>query len=128
VPTPEAVARRRLEALAAIPEPRAFYAALAAILDQYLEARLHLGATRLTSVEIARSFQRLGVMETGWQESLETLLAECDRAKFSEENSNGWDRTAAIARARRTIDLLAANIASASSLANPWERLGDASL
>jgi hypothetical protein len=128
VTTAEMVARRRLESLAEIAEPRAFYAELAAILDQYIEARLQLGARRLTSIEIARAFQRIGVMETDWQESLEALLAECDRAKFSRESSPGWDRNAVIARARRTIDLLAANVASASRLANPWERFGDASL
>ncbi|HXB71164.1 MAG TPA: hypothetical protein VNY05_23210 [Candidatus Acidoferrales bacterium] len=130
VATPEAVARGRLHALAAITEPRAFYAELAAILNQYLEARLHLGAARLTSVEIAHALARVGVMSTGWQESLEALLGECDRAKFSGDEFSGngadWDRAAAMARARNIVDLLAANVASTPSLANPWERLGQA--
>jgi len=124
LPSPEAVARRRLDALSAIQDPPAFCAALTAILAQYLEARLQLGASRLTSVEIARAFQRIGVMDTAWQESLEALLAECDRARFGAEPAADWDQAAAIARARRTFDLLAANIASAPSLSNPWEHLG----
>jgi len=114
-------ARRRLAVLGASPDPdaRRFHNELAAILVQYVEARLALRSTRLTSHEIVREFRRNGVMSVEWQATLEEFFAECDRAKFA---------AAAVARCRGIIDGLAAQAAASPTLANPWEGWNNAAV
>jgi len=125
IETLEAVARRRLAALAAMPmmDARSFHHELAAILIKYVEARLALRSTRLTSGEIVREFRRNAVMSGEWQEMLEEFFAECDRAKFAPV-AREWDAAdaaSALSRCRRIIDGLAAQAAAAPTLASPWE-------
>jgi hypothetical protein len=126
----ESRARRRLAELAAhaAPDPRAFHAELADILLRYMEARLRLPSTRLTSRELLRAFERNGHMRSEWRERLEQLLAECDRAKFAPSFDAEWNSAAAILRARLILDALAVQVAAAPRLASPWEGWGDAAL
>jgi hypothetical protein len=126
----EACARRRLAELAAhaAPDARAFHAELADILLRYMEARLRLRSTRLTSKEILRAFERNGHMAAEWREQLEQLLAECDRAKFAPAFDDDWDPGATALRAKLILDALAAQVAAAPRLASPWEGWGDAAV
>jgi hypothetical protein len=126
----EARARRRLAGLAshAAPDPRAFHAELADILVRYMEARLGLPSTRLTSHEILCAFGRNGRMSAEWRERLEALLAECDRAKFAPAFDAAWDPAATALRGRRILDALAVEVAAAPRLASPWEGWGDAAV
>jgi hypothetical protein len=125
VETLEAEARGRLAALAAMrmQDARSFHNELAAILVRYVEARLALRSTRLTSGEIVREFRRNGVMSGEWQAMLEEFFADCDRAKFAPaaRDWDGADALAALARCRLIIDGLAAQAAASSTLASPWE-------
>jgi hypothetical protein len=126
----EACARRRLAELAghAAPDARAFHAELADILLRYMEARLRLPSTRLTSKEILRAFERNGHMAAEWRERLEDLLAECDRAKFAPAFDDNWDPGATALRAKLILDALAVQVAAAPRLASPWERWSDAAV
>ena len=126
----EAVARRRLDALAAsaAPDARAFHAELADILVRYVEASLGLPSTRLTSSEILRAFRRHGRMSAEWQCGLEELLAECDRAKFAPAFDAEWDPAASARRGREVLDALAVQVAAAPRLSSPWEGLRDAAV
>jgi hypothetical protein len=128
--TPEAQARVRLagvEAGIGTGDARAFYAELSAILTQYVEARLALRSTRLTSVEIRREFRRNGVMSAEWQTALGGFFDECDRAKFAPPGAV-LPGPEAVARCRRLIDQLAAKADAAPRLANPWEGWSNASV
>src|SRR5205823_8389687 len=94
---------------------RSFHNELAAILIKYVEARLALRSTCLTSGEIVREFRRNGVMSGEWQAMLEEFFAECDRAKFA-AGAREWDdanAVSAISQCRRIIDGLAAQAAAA---------------
>lgn len=126
----ETCARRRLAELAAhtAPDSRAFHAELADILLRYMEARLGLPSTRLTSKEILRAFERNGHMTREWRERLEQLLVECDRAKFAPAFEAEWDPAATAQRGKLILDALAVQVAAAPRLASPWEGWGDAAV
>ncbi|MCU1237606.1 MAG: hypothetical protein JWP63_5573 [Candidatus Solibacter sp.] len=128
--TMELRARRRLAELAAHPAPdsRAFHAELADILLRYMEARVGLPSSRLTSREIVRAFQTNGHMSAEWRERLEELLAECDRAKFAPAFDADWDPSDTARRGRVILDALAIQVAAAPRLASPWEGWGDAAV
>jgi hypothetical protein len=117
----EDCARRRLAELAAggAPDARAFHGELADVLVRYVEARLALRSTRLTSGEIVREFERNGIMSDEWLCALRELFAECDCAKFGPGVE--WDAASAIARCRALVDALAVQVAASPRLANPWE-------
>jgi len=117
--TAEHRARRRMAAIGTA-DCRAFHAQLSSILVEYFEERIALRSTRLTSAEIVREFRGNGVMSAAWQNLLEELFQECDRAKFSASECE-WDAADALAKARRILDELAAQAAAAPVLANPWK-------
>ena len=127
--TVEERARDRLAILGATPLPdaRSFHNELAAIVVQYVEARLALRSTRLTSGEILREFRRNGVMSGEWQAMLAEFFAECDRAKFAAEALQ-WDAATAVSRCRGIIDGLAAQVAASPTLASPWEGWNNAAV
>jgi hypothetical protein len=129
IESPEDRARRRLAELAALtaPDPCAFHAELSGILVDYVEARLALRSTRLTSDEIVSEFRRNGVMSGPWQAMLCDFLARCDRAKFAGKRGDP-DLAGPLHQCRRIIDELSVQAAAQSRLANRWEGWNNAAL
>jgi hypothetical protein len=119
VETIDARARRRLAAIHTA-DYRDFHAQLSVALVEYFEARIALRSTRLTSAEIVGEFRRNGVMHHAWQAELAALLDDCDRAKFSPAPRD-FDAAETKNRARYILGELAAQAASAPSMASPWK-------
>jgi hypothetical protein len=122
-------ARRRLAELAALtaPDPRTYHTELSGILVEYVETRLALRSTRLTSSEIVSEFRRNGVMGSPWQAMLCEFFSTCDRAKFAGGGAEP-DLADALRQCHRIINELSIQAAAQPRLANPWEGWNNAAV
>ncbi len=77
----EVRARRRLGIIECA-TPRTFYTELHDIFVEYLESRVVTEASRRTTPELLEIL-RASRLQVDWQTSIQDLLAQCDRARFS---------------------------------------------
>jgi hypothetical protein len=80
--SPAARAQRRLSNIA-LAAPRAFYTELHRIFVEYLESQVRFKASHCTTPELLRILADAEFISADWRASVEGLLADCDRAKFS---------------------------------------------
>lgn len=105
---PTVAALRALDALAAVAPRdaagmRNFHAELSLVVRAFLEARLHINATDLTTDETLSLLAARGLVVGETHASLTTLLREADRAKFADEPVEPAPVGPWIARARHLI-------------------------
>lgn len=115
----EAYARRALSELT-VNRSGEFWLELSGILAEYLRRRFGIRATRRTSEEIVESLRGLGVVTEECDRALRTLLAECDRGRYSGDRAAA-DHLRAIELCREIVDALGAQAASTPRLVQRWD-------
>jgi hypothetical protein len=110
--SPEARARRRLSTIM-FTGPRALYTELHNIFVEYVESRYRIEASRCTTPELLDLLASTHVMSADLHRSIETFLADCDRAKFS-PSELACEQEAAVTECLGLINQVTAHIATVS--------------